>query len=96
MKWCCKVFQSWFQTAGSRGIGVFAAGRSGNEPVFVLQSRALDPESPIPNTTYPISTVSEIRIQFCPWCGSNLKEVYDGSYGYLDRSDLAAALGGCD
>ena len=88
MKWCCKVFQGWFQTAGTRGIGVFVSTQEGSEPAFILQHRALDPESPLPNTSYPLSTVSDIHIQFCPWCGSDLSKVYHDYYKELDRSDL--------
>jgi len=58
------------------------------EPAFILQYRALDPGSPIPDTNYPLSTVSDMHIQFCPWCGVRLKEFYRRTYHELDRSAL--------
>jgi len=92
MKWCCKVFQGWFETAGTRGIGVFASTLENGEPAFILQYRALDPESPVPNTNYPLSSVSDVHIQFCPWCGVRLKEFYRDTYRQLDRSSLRVTI----
>jgi hypothetical protein len=69
MKWCCHIFQGWFQMAGSRGLGVFVSTREQAEPSFILQFRALDPGKPVPHTNYPLSSVSQIHLQFCPLCG---------------------------
>ncbi len=92
MKWCCKVFQGWFETAGTRAIGVFASMLDSGEPAFILQYRALDSGSPIPITNYPFSTVSDVHIQFCPWCGVRLKEFYRDTYRELDRSSLRVPI----
>ena len=64
MKWCCKVFQGWFEEAGKRGLGVFVSTRDHSDPAFILQYRALDPEAPVPQTEFPFSSVSDIHIHF--------------------------------
>lgn len=92
MKWCCMGFKGNFEMAGSRGFGMFVSTKDGPEPIFILQHRALDEHSPLPNTTYPITVVTDARIQFCPWCGVRLKQFYGDSYGKLDRSDLRVSI----
>jgi hypothetical protein len=37
MKWCCTVFQGWFEQAGKRGLGVFVSTQGNSEPAFILQ-----------------------------------------------------------
>lgn len=88
MKWCCMGFQGNFQMAGSRGFGVFVASNNGLEPNFILQHRAPDAGSPPPDTSYPMSLLTDAYIQFCPWCGVRLRNFYRDSCGELDRSDL--------
>lgn len=92
MKWCCKVFQGWLGEAGKRGIGVFVAIEGDSDPAFILQYRALDEEAPVPHTPFPLSSVSEVNINFCPWCGANLKKSYRDSFRELDRSELRVPL----
>ena len=92
MKWCCGVFQGWFQEAGKRGLGVFVSTRDGPEPAFILQYRALDPGATVPYTDSPLSFVSDMHIHFCPWCGANLKKVYRSTFHELDRSELRVPL----
>jgi hypothetical protein len=74
MKWCCMGFQGNFQMAGSRGFGIFVSTRDSPEPEFILQHRALDKDSPSLKTSYPVSLVSDVQIQFCAWCGVRLRE----------------------
>jgi len=88
MEWCCAVFKGYFEMAGSRGFGVFSSTQNRSEPAFILQHRAIDPDSPIPSTDFPLSLVSDVHIQFCPWCGANLRKQYAKSYEELDRSEL--------
>jgi hypothetical protein len=88
MKWCCKVFQGWFEEAGKRGLGVFVSTRGDSEPAFILQYRALDPGVPLPRTESPLSSISDVHIHFCPWCGANLGRVYRDNFRELDRSEL--------
>ena len=76
--------------AGSRGFGVFVKTDGGSDPMFVLQHRAIEPNSPRPiDYNWPLSIVSEIGLQFCPWCGVRLKNWYRKVITELDRSDLA-------
>ena len=56
---------------------------------FILQHRALEPGAPHPTGyPHPISIVSELGLQFCPWCGVNLKKWYKGFEHTLDKSNL--------
>jgi hypothetical protein len=91
MKCCCTTFQGWFEEAGKRGLGVFVSSGD-SKPAFVLQYRALDPGVSLPRTDFPFSSVSDVRIHFCPWCGSNLKKWYRGDLRELDRSELQVSL----
>lgn len=79
--------------AGSRGFGIFVSTTNEPEPVFILQHRALDEGAPNPNTTHPLSLVTDAHIQFCPWCGANLKGFYRDTFKKLDRSDLRIPIG---
>jgi hypothetical protein len=92
MKWCCKVFQGWFEEAGKRGLGVFVSTPDHSEPAFILQYRALDPGVPVPQTDFPLSSVSDVHIHFCPSCGANLKKLYRDSFRELDRPELRVPL----
>jgi hypothetical protein len=92
MKWCCKVFQGWFEEAGKRGLGVFVSTRDDSEPAFILQFRALDPSVPVPHTEFPLSAASDVHIHFCPWCGANLKKWYRDNLRELDKSELRVSL----
>jgi hypothetical protein len=46
----------------------------------------------MPHTDFPLSSVSEVHIRFCPWCGAELKKSYRGSFLELDRSELRVPL----
>ena len=92
MKWCCSVFQGWFEEAGKRGLGVFVSTQGGSDPAFILQYRALDPGVPVPPTDSQLSSVSDVHIHFCPWCGSDLGKWYRGDLRELDRSELQVSL----
>ena len=92
MKWCCKGFEGHFQMVGTRGFGIFVSTKDGPEPNFIMQHRAVDEGSPVPNTTYPLSLVTDAQIQFCPWCGVRLKKFYLDSYRELDRSELRVPI----
>jgi len=89
MKWCCMGFEGNFQMAGARGFGTFVSRKDGQEPSFILQHRAVDPGVVVPNSGHPLSLVSDIHIQFCPWCGVKLRDFYKGSLAELDLSNLA-------
>jgi len=91
MKCCCAVFEGWLSQAGKRGLGVFGT-NEGSEPAFILQFRALEPGAPLPLTESPLSSVSDVQIQFCPWCGANLGKAYRDVFRELDRSELRVPL----
>ena len=92
MKWCCETFRGWFEHAGKRGIGVFGVEGTHNEPSFILQFRALDPDKAIPRTEYPLSSVLDVGIHFCPWCGANLEQVYRAVFANLRKPSLRIPL----
>lgn len=88
MKWCCMGFEGNFQMAGERGFAIFVSTRNGPEPAFILQHRSLGPGATISTAEYPLSLISDVHIQFCPWCGVKLKDWYRSRLKELDRSEL--------
>jgi hypothetical protein len=75
--------------AGTRGFGAFTADLGGDSSTFIIQHRALDSAaSPPAFSPSPLSLVSELVIQFCPWCGVKLDEFYRGLEKQIDRNDL--------
>jgi hypothetical protein len=81
MKFCCRGFQHHFESSGSRGFGVFSVGKFyKEETAFIIQHRALDADGDSPPfAPSPLSVVSEMHIQFCPWCGIQLDKFYGAS-----------------
>jgi hypothetical protein len=63
------------------------------EPFFVLQHRAAEPGILV-NTEppSPVSLVTDIGLQFCPWCGVRLLEWYKTNSAQLERPDLGVRL----
>lgn len=93
MRWCCAQFQGLHSEAGMRGMGVFARRSVDGAAYFVLQNRATEPNVSVSTTPLaPISLVSEIGIQFCPWCGVRLLEHYRDEIASLERPDLAVPI----
>ena len=90
MKWCCPAFEGTFADAGKRGVGIFVD-TNNPIPMFVLQFRASD--SPINlNHSEPISSVVDVVITYCPWCGVNLGKAYKRNTEELARNDLRIPL----
>lgn len=80
--------------AGTRGHAVFAGRSPLGDPEFILQTRAVEPGVSIStDPVAPVSLVSEIRIQFCPWCGVRLRDWYRKDVQALERRDLVVPLG---
>jgi hypothetical protein len=75
--------------AGTRGFGVFSVGKFyKEETAFIIQHRAMELGAvPTFETTSPLSLVSEMHIQFCPWCGTQLNDFY-GASSEIMRPDL--------
>jgi hypothetical protein len=47
------------------------------KPEFIIQHRAIEMGvGPLPATDYPMSLVSDICIDYCPWCGRKLDRWY--------------------
>lgn len=90
MKWCCRLFESKYQSAGERGLSVLVGRDSFEKPEFIVQHRSADIEvKEVPATDYPIAWISETRIFCCPWCGKHLEEQYEASIDSLIRRDFA-------
>ncbi len=92
MKWCCMGFEGHVSSAGSRGSAIFASSRDGQEPDFILQFRATDPGSQIQKTDSMVSLITDLHIQFCPWCGVNLKQWYRDTFREFDRPELQVPM----
>jgi hypothetical protein len=92
MKFCCSGVEELHHNSGLREFGLFAA-RYPDGVVFVLQHRALDPDALPPFTESPMSTVSELLLNYCPWCGVNLKQFYLHELNELDKSELKLGMG---
>ena len=88
MKWCCIGFQSHYDTAGERGHAILIGRDSMGQPEITMQYRAIDPSEKLPVTDIPISTVVDIRIVFCPWCGQNVETWYGKDVDTLYRDGL--------
>lgn len=92
VRWCCSGFQSGWEQAGHRGFGIIVSQDSIGEPRFVLQFRMadVDKEASItfPTTPVPISTVGEMGLVYCPWCGRNLAERYASVVKVLSQPEL--------
>ena len=78
--------------AGLRGFGVFTAAGADEKRAFILQHRAVEPGGAYPNSEQPLSVVSDVEIQFCPWCGARLQKQYQDQIRDLDRSDLRVSF----
>ena len=89
VKFCCPGFEHFSEEAGIRGFGLYSDDAPDTEASFVLQFRALDPDGRTPlNAPTRLTIVSEIRIIYCPWCGTKLKEFYGSCMNDLARPDL--------
>jgi hypothetical protein len=92
MRFCCRGIEELYENSGLREFGVFTA-RYPDGYVFVLQHRALDPDALPPFTESPMSAVSELLLNFCPWCGVSLQQFYRDQLNELDRSELKLGMG---
>lgn len=89
MKWCCPAFEGWYEAAGERGFAILVERDSAGKPEFILQHLAFDREvESLPETEFPMSVVSEVRIGYCPWCGRQLDKWYGKYVDDLYRAGL--------
>jgi hypothetical protein len=92
VKFCCFGIEELHGNAGLREFAVFTA-RYPDGFVFVLQHRALGLDALPPFTESPMSIVSELLLNYCPWCGVNLKQFYRDNLKELDKSGLKLGMG---
>lgn len=76
--------------AGERGFSAFTFAEGG-ERYFLVQHRSLDPGAPVPVIEQTVTLVSDLRLNYCPWCGVNLRDFYQGRLADFDRTDLRAS-----
>jgi len=89
VKWCCGIFKGWLEAAGERGIGVLVDRQSDGTPAFMIQSRAVDADDEGPKDhPRPLTLIAELHIQFCPWCGCCLGDVYRDAVDLIARPKL--------
>jgi hypothetical protein len=79
--WCCLGFQSNYQNKqpGKRGFSIIIGRDSCDQLEVVIQFRSIDigMETSMPNTQIPITLCTDLRIVFCPWCGTNIMIHYE-------------------
>lgn len=94
MKWCCPGFKGNYDEAGQRGVGILIGLDFQGRPEFTLQYRSVDKgneqsvTSATANLEFPLSSVVDVGMQYCPWCGRNLEKWYGDVAGALYRPDL--------
>jgi hypothetical protein len=87
--WCCLGFEAGYENAGNRGHSYLIGRDSLGTPEFISQFRSLETGyiEKITSET-PITLVSELRINFCPTCGTNLANFYGARVDVLYRQEL--------
>jgi hypothetical protein len=97
-EWCCVGFKSGYEQAGHRGFAILIEKDADFGSRFSIQSRSAEtsdqPELQriLQPVTFPVSIVTETGMQFCPWCGVNLKRFYGKRVAELDRPGLSIPL----
>jgi hypothetical protein len=96
IEWCCPGFQANFEAPqpGERGIVILFGRDKPNRLEVVLQFRSVDSalESHLPNIPIPLSLCTDLRIVYCPWCGTNVEAHYERWVDLLIRSDFRVEL----
>lgn len=89
MKWCCYPFEGWYGQAGQRGASILIGRDSTGTPAFTLQYRAIEQgDEKLITSQKPVSTVVEVGLQYCPWCGRDLERWYEKHVDELYRPHL--------
>lgn len=78
INFCCSRFEGLLGLGEDRGMSVIIKRSSKFGDFFFVQFRAVagNDESRLTSTDVPLVKVSEQAIQYCPWCGSQLAQVY--------------------
>jgi len=89
MNWCCLGFSAHVQAAGQRGFAIVVDDSDPSGAVFVIQHRAIDIELDFPFVwDKPISIVTDVQMQYCPWCGVLLSAFYAEGAAEISRPEL--------
>jgi hypothetical protein len=79
--WCCAGFQANHEShqPGDRGTVILFGRDSLNRLEVVLQFRSVEAamENQLPNIPIPLSLCTDVRIVYCPWCGTNVEAHYE-------------------
>ena len=82
-------FKACYESAGQRGHSYLVHRNYRGEPAFTSQHRAVGKGfGEDLNTTFPVSLITDSRINFCPTCGENLAKFYAKRIDELYRPDL--------
>ena len=87
MKCCCYIFEGLATAAGEAGLAIIVVTLADKDS-FVLQGRAVDVGTWIPNVPIKIATMTQQAIFHCPGCGVRLDAYYKRSIEQLRREDL--------
>lgn len=89
MKWCCSTFKSRYEHAGETGFAVLVGRDLASKPQFLIQHRAVDlgMEHAV-KPEIPTRVVSDVQIDYCPWCGRQLSKWYRKDVDALYRPGL--------
>lgn len=86
MNWCCLGFEGHYGNVGNRGSAILIGKDFRGEAEFTLQFRALEPKCELPESVQNVvSTVLDVRIKYCPWCGEDLRQFYGQNIEDLHR-----------
>jgi hypothetical protein len=87
MTWCCYIFESLATAAGEAGLAIIVV-TIADQDSFVLQGRAVDAGTQMPDVPIKITTMTQQAIFHCPGCGVRLDTYYKRSIEQLRREDL--------
>jgi hypothetical protein len=87
MTWCCYIFESLATAAGEAGLAIIVV-TIADQDSFVLQGRAVDAGTQMPDVPIKITTMTQQAIFHCPGCGVRLDAYYKRSIQQLRREDL--------
>lgn len=96
IEWCCAGFQANFESPqpGERGIVILFGRDTPDRLEVVLQFRSVASamESHLPNVPFPITLCTDLRIVYCPWCGTNVERHYEWWVALLSRPGFRVEL----
>ena len=89
MKWCCSTFKARYEHAGETSFAMLVGRDAAGKAQFVIQHRAVDKDMEYAvKPEIPTRIVSDMQIDYCPWCGRKLEKWYGKSVDELYRPDL--------